>query len=444
MNISESKNQPENPLVSIFKQALFAELYGYHLFEKETRDYYLFKPHETGDSAWLIPSQGEDQIYEARRFTDEMKRPPQPYIIPAIWPFEHYVSFDSLVFEDGVQDIKIKVREGGSELAQEVNRCFIDVLMTSASDSAIQTQDDELENFLARVADGLISMGFNADRFLFPKRLKNRLLLEVIKQDDDIDNAHYVGRTNTGLRAFWSTELPDNTALVFDSTAGIVIAQEPRFWSGKGRRAFHVEVGGLLKTNLILKDLRAVIPIAIVDPEPTRSRSFVTQILCLLDRGTGTCDETSYFANKSHKNLVDEFRSYLEMHVPLIGSSHVEITQALNDRGTDLLLQREDCKIGFQIKSHYDVSESDFSAKVKRQLAESNAHGLDKWFLLICSPLQHKGHDYTEKIAHLLNELSTYKMDYVEAYGPRNTIKYFNNPTPLSREEFTIRLRQRA
>jgi hypothetical protein len=316
--------------------------------------------------------------------------------------------------------------------------------MTPVSGTTIQTQNDELENFLARVADELTSKGFNADRFLFPGRLRNRLLLKVIKQDNDIDNAHYAGKTNTGLRAFWSTELSDNTALVFDSTAGIVIAQEPRFWCGKGRCAFHVEVGGLLKTNLILKDLRAVIPIAIADPEPTGLQSFVTQISCLLDRGSGTSDETSYFANKSHKDLVDEFRSYLEMHVPLIGSSHIEITQALNDRGTDLLLQRGSNKIGFQIKSHYDVSENDFSAKVKRQLAESNAHGLDKWFLLICSPLQYEDYNYTGKIAHLLNELSTYKTDYAEAYGPRNTIKYFNNPDPLSKEEFTFRLQQRA
>jgi hypothetical protein len=441
---SEPKNQTEHPLVSVFKQALFNEFYGCYLFEKQTRDYYNFKSYETGNSAWLIPSQSEDHVYEARRFTDAMKRPSINQVIPKIQRFEHHVPFDELMFEDQVEDIKNKVKEGGSELAQTVNRCFIEVLMTSVLDSTIQTQGKELERFLARIADELTDRGFNADRFLFPKRLKNRLLLEVIEQDDEIDNTHYVGRTSTGLRAFWSAELPDDMALVFDSTTGIVIAQDPKFKIGRGDRPFHVAVGGLLKTNLILKDLRAIIPVALASSESIDSLPFVTQILCLLDRGNGTSDETLYFAGKSHDDLVEEFRRYLEMHFSLIGSSHVEITQALNDRGTDLQLKREGCKIGFQIKSPYDVSEDDFSAKVKRQLAESSAHGLDKWFLLICSPLQYEGHDYTGRITHLLNEISTYKTNYAEAYGPRNAIRYFNNPDTLSEEEFIACLRQRS
>jgi hypothetical protein len=219
---AESTNQPENPFVNIFKQALFDELYSYHLFQKEARDYYLFKPHETGDSAWLIPSQGKGHGYEARRFTEEIKRPPQR-VVPATCRFEHYVPFDKLMLVDRVQDIENEVREGGSQLAQDINRSFINVLMKAVSDSTLQTQDDELQTFLARVADELTGRDFNADRFLFPKHLKNRLLLEAIKQDNEVDNAHYVGKTNTGLKAFWSAELPDSTVLVFDSTAGVVI-----------------------------------------------------------------------------------------------------------------------------------------------------------------------------------------------------------------------------
>jgi hypothetical protein len=348
------------------------------------------------------------------------------------------------MFEGQVEDIKNEVKEGGRELAQMINRRFIQVLMTSVSDSTIKRQDEDLDRFLARTADELTDRGFKADRFLFPKRLKNRLLIEVIEQDDKIDNAHYVGRTSTGLKAFWSAGLPDDIALVFDSTAGIVIAQEPRFGTGKGDCPFHIAVGGVLRTNLILKDLRAIIPIALSGSESTESWPLVTQILCLLDRGNGSSDETLYFAGKSHEDLVEEFCEYLEMHSSLIGSSHVEDTQALNDRGTDLHLKREGCKIGFQIKSPYDVSEDDFSANVKRQLAESSAHGLDKWILIICSPLQHEGHDHRGRINYLLSELSTYKTDYVEAYGPRNAVRYFNNPDPLSEAEFNGCLQKRA
>ena len=106
----EPKIQTENPLVSIFKQALLTELYGCYLFQNETRDYYVFRSCETGDSAWLIPI--KDQIYEARRFTDEMKRPSRTQIIPEIQRFEHHVSFDRLMFEGQVEDIKQKIREG--------------------------------------------------------------------------------------------------------------------------------------------------------------------------------------------------------------------------------------------------------------------------------------------------------------------------------------------
>jgi hypothetical protein len=95
------------------------------------------------------------------------------------------------------------------------------------------------------------------------------------------------------------------------------------------------------------------------------------EVLCLLDRGTATPTETRYFVEKCHDELVEEFRQYLELHNSLLGTPHIEITQALNDRGVDVLLQRGFCKVGFQIKSHYDVSEEKFAANVKRQLTES-------------------------------------------------------------------------
>lgn len=160
----------------------------------------------------------------------------------------------------------------------------------------------------------------------------------------------------------------------------------------------------------------------------------------ILDRGMGNIAVTSYFTKKSHDDLVNEFCNYLEAHRALI-PSHLEITQALNDRGTDLILKDANCKLGFQIKSHYDVSERNFVANVKRQQTESLAHGLDKWYLLICSPLQYENQDYSERIQFLLNEISSYKTKYVECYGPRNTIKFFNNPSFLTVNEFEEKMK---
>jgi hypothetical protein len=170
----------------------------------------------------------------------------------------------------------------------------------------------------------------------------------------------------------------------------------------------------------------------------------VTEISCLLDRGVAPVGATGYFADRGHDELVEEFREYLEMHGTLIGASHLEITQALNDRGTDLLLEKGDSKVGFQLKSHNDVSEDDFAKNVKRQLAESLAHGLDKWYLLICSPLQHAGDDYSGRIAHLMNEISALQTHYVGAYGPRSTVLYFDGPEPVSSQEFDLEVQRRT
>jgi hypothetical protein len=315
--------------------------------------------------------------------------------------------------------------------------------MSSAPDPPLQMQGGEVNQFLACVADGLTDAGFSADTMLFPKRFLNRLRLSVIRPDDQIASPRYAGTTSTGVRAFWSNELPAGTALVFDSRAVLMIAQESRFWSGKGP-GFCVQVGGIVRTNLIVRDTRAVVAIAAADLASEEGANLAVEVSCLPDRGSGEADRTAYFTGRTHRDLVEEFRSYLEMHRHLIGLSHVEITQALNDRGTDLILQREGCKIGFQIKSHHDVTEPDFSRSVKRQLAESDAHGLDRWYLLICSPLQEGSHCYSERINHLLNELSTYKSNYAEAYGPRSCIEYFDGPTPLSRKEFDSCVRQRS
>ncbi len=131
------------------------------------------------------------------------------------------------------------------------------------------------------------------------------------------------------------------------------------------------------------------------------------------------------------------------MHVGLLGQLHIERTQALNDHGTDLLVRQGEYSIGFQIKSHFDVSEDDFATKVKRQMSESFAHGLDKWYVLICSPLRVARNDFSQRISHLVNEISFYRTHYPAIYGPLNTIKYFNQPTPVSQEDFALELQRR-
>jgi hypothetical protein len=175
----------------------------------------------------------------------------------------------------------------------------------------------------------------------------------------------------------------------------------------------------------------------------TKSRSASnTQriIVALLNRGLSNKESTACFANVSHDDLVTRFTDYLNKHRHFLGHCHIEQSHALNDKGVDIILRTDDAKIGFQIKSHFDVAETEFAAKVKRQLAESFIHSLDQYIILICSPLEDQGTSYAAKISHLLNELShmDMKMPYHSAYGPMNTVQYFLNPSVVSRDELLL------
>jgi len=133
-----------------------------------------------------------------------------------------------------------------------------------------------------------------------------------------------------------------------------------------------------------------------------------------------------------------QFTDYLNRHRHFLGYCHIEQNQALNDKGVDIILHTNDAKIGFQIKSHFDVNEKNFAANVKRQLAESFMHNLAHYVILIYCPLQNGETSYTDKISHLLSELSQMKTNYHQAYGPTNTVPYFLNPSVVSRDELLV------
>jgi hypothetical protein len=171
------------------------------------------------------------------------------------------------------------------------------------------------------------------------------------------------------------------------------------------------------------------------------SKQGISSVLeCLLNRGTGSEEDTHYFSNIKHDVLVNTLKDYLNNHRHFLGYCHIEICQALNDRGVDLKLTTNNYKIGFQIKSHFDVTERDFAANVKRQFAEALSHDLDLYYILICSAMIIDGNNnYKMRVTHLLNEISLYnKVDFV-AYSPLNTIMIFKHPPTVSREELLKR-----
>lgn len=165
------------------------------------------------------------------------------------------------------------------------------------------------------------------------------------------------------------------------------------------------------------------------------NQRFAKVLAALLGRGVCQADDTAIFAGMSHDDLVRRFVGYLNAHRHFLGYCNIEECHALNDKGVDIVVRGEDAKIGFQLKSHFDVGEEDFAAKVKRQMTESFAHGLDQYFILVCCPLRHGAKDYSQKISHLLNELSVLKTPYHTAFGPRNAAQYFRDLPPLTRDE---------
>jgi hypothetical protein len=166
----------------------------------------------------------------------------------------------------------------------------------------------------------------------------------------------------------------------------------------------------------------------------------VSVLGCLLNRGLGTEADTRAFADIKHDALVTTLVNYLNAHRHYLGFCHIEVGQALNDKGVDVILSAEGCRVGFQVKSHFDVTEDDFAAKVKRQFAEALSYKLDHYYILICSAMMKKGRqDYKQRVAHLLNEIRLFQGVNFDAFGPLTTIKYFRAPATVTRDELLTR-----
>lgn len=162
----------------------------------------------------------------------------------------------------------------------------------------------------------------------------------------------------------------------------------------------------------------------------------------ILNRGIGTEEDTLIFKKFSHEEIIKRLANYIFMHEHLLGKIHLETCQALNDHGVDIILTiNEICKIGIQIKSFFDVTEDSFASKVKRQLTESLAHGLDKWYLLICSPLKDGKYNYSQRISHLINEFNFYKTNYHCVYSPLHMVNILKQLKKVPDDEFYQNMR---
>ena len=160
---------------------------------------------------------------------------------------------------------------------------------------------------------------------------------------------------------------------------------------------------------------------------------------CLLNRGTVSPSETEFFQTVKHDALVDTLAQYLNAHRRFLNACHIEATQALNDKGVDLMLEAGGTKVGFQIKSHFDATENDFNRKVKAQFAEALSFELDHYYVMLCCAMIKGGkNDYGMKVTHLRNELSLFRKVSFTVYGPQTTATLFRAPPTVTRHELLI------
>ena len=87
------------------------------------------------------------------------------------------------------------------------------------------------------------------------------------------------------------------------------------------------------------------------DADDTRRRDIEAVLECLLNRGLSSEDDTAWFTDVLHEDLIRILLSYLNDHRHFLGNCHIENRQALNDLGVDILLSSDTFKAGFQIKS---------------------------------------------------------------------------------------------
>lgn len=139
----------------------------------------------------------------------------------------------------------------------------------------------------------------------------------------------------------------------------------------------------------------------------------------------GYCEDIvcDHFSTVNHPQLITQFVSYVNNHKPQVGLTKIENRQGINDSGCDVFVELfGTIKIGVQIKSQTDVLSDDFSNKVKAQYAESYALGLDKYYILICCPLNSKT---VNKVNYIVNHFAGYQTNYHVVLNPSNCVKIF-------------------
>ena len=252
----------------LFRRAAFDEYFGDHLFECRDQSYYVFSSDEKGNAVWIVEkrSQSGEREYEVFGCSDE-KRRGRNRVVPNTCLFDHCEPIpENWVLDRRVADIESSIRRGGRRFGEKLNKAFAEVLLAAcASQAKVTVQDEGLDETLAEVFSSLVKEGFHPDVFVFPEHLEAKLVREaIVVRDREIENAHYVGTTLSGQAAYWSGDFPHDTAVIFDSSIGVTIKEEPKFRVGK-MGPFTPGVCGYVLLNPIVRNAAGMIAIKGID-----------------------------------------------------------------------------------------------------------------------------------------------------------------------------------
>ena len=169
-----------------------------------------------------------------------------------------------------------------------------------------------------------------------------------------------------------------------------------------------------------------------------KERNAVEKLVKLFDVKSASDEETKIFNEISHDELCKAVEYWIDQTRLIFGEPVLTYqNQSLRDSGVDVSINLVTSKInfGFQVKSHGDIDEKDFSQKVNAQITQSKKHDLAKLVVALAGDLTDSRQK--EKVRGIISEIKQQKGDnqYVIIIPPEKLVSiymsYKNKEHPL-------------
>lgn len=126
-------------------------------------------------------------------------------------------------------------------------------------------------------------------------------------------------------------------------------------------------------------------------------------------------EATAGFRNERHDQMVERLQRLLDSQ--LFEHPRLSITQSLQDRGCDLLIEWPlRSKYGVQLKSNGDVEQGDFATKTLAQVQDSRQHGLERLFVILAADITENSN--LQKVRGMISRISSMNDRYVVPIPP--------------------------